>query len=98
MEKKKQLFFFKNLASSVTRSHGQLSCTISEKTNDLILRKISDGLLDGQTDGQTHKSDFIGDHPTNVKCPILNTFSLRKNLIKIPTFSLQWFKINKMSK
>ena len=28
-------FFFKNLASSVTRYHGQLSpCTISEKTNE----------------------------------------------------------------
>ena len=36
-------FFFKNLASSVTRYHGQLSsCTISEKTNDPILRKRTD--------------------------------------------------------
>ena len=32
--------FFKNLTSSVTRYHVQLSsCTISEKTNDPILRK-----------------------------------------------------------
>ena len=62
------------------------------------MKKLSDGRTVGQTDGQTDKSDFIGDHPTNVKCPILNTFSLGKNLIKIPTFSLQWFKINKMSK
>ena len=35
-------FFFKNLASSVTRYYGQpSSCTI-EKTNDPILRKLSD--------------------------------------------------------
>ena len=33
----------KNLASPVTRYHGQLSsCAISEKTNDPILRKVSD--------------------------------------------------------
>ena len=32
-----------NLASSVTRYHGQLSsCTISEKNDDSILRKCSD--------------------------------------------------------
>ena len=37
-------FFFKNLASSVTRYHGKLSsCTITEKNNDPILRKLSDG-------------------------------------------------------
>ena len=43
-------FFFKKLALSVTRYHGQLSsCTISENTNDPILRKISDGRTDGQT-------------------------------------------------
>ena len=46
-----QFFFGKNLASSVTRYHGQpSSCTISEKTNDPILRKISDGRTDRQTD------------------------------------------------
>ena len=46
-------FFFGDLASSVTRYHGQLSsCTISEKTNDPILRKLSDGRTDGQTDGR----------------------------------------------
>ena len=46
-------FFFKNLASSVTRYHGQLSsCTIIEKTDDPILRKFSDERTDGQTDGQ----------------------------------------------
>ena len=36
-------FFFKNLASSVTSYYGQLTtCTVSEKTNDPILRKRSD--------------------------------------------------------
>ena len=45
-------FFFKNLASSVTRYHAQLSsCTISEKTSDPILRKFSDRWMDGRTDG-----------------------------------------------
>ena len=47
-------FFFKNQASSVSRYHGQLLlCTISEKTNDSIFRKFSDGRTDGQTDRQT---------------------------------------------
>ena len=42
-------FFFHNLTSSVTRYHGQLSsCTISEKTNGPILRKLSDGRKDGR--------------------------------------------------
>ena len=46
-------FVFKNLASSVTRYHGQLSSyTISEKTNDPILRELSDGQTDRQTDRQ----------------------------------------------
>ena len=49
----------------------KLSCTISEKTNDPILRKISDG----RTDGQTNESDFIGRYPTNVERPI------KKNLL-----------------
>ena len=48
--------FFKNLASPVTRCHGQLSsCTISKKSNDPIFRKLSDGGTDGQTDQQTHR-------------------------------------------
>ena len=56
--------FFKNLASPVTRYHGQLSSyTISEKTNNPILRKFCDGrtdrLTDRQTDRQTDESDFI---------------------------------------
>ena len=39
----------KNLASPVTRYQCQLSsCTISEETNDPILRKFSDGRTDRQ--------------------------------------------------
>ena len=40
-------FFFKNLALSVTRYYSQLSsCTISEKNNDPVLTKFSDGQKD----------------------------------------------------
>ena len=63
-------FFFKNLAPWVTRYHGQLSlCTISEKTNDPIFRKLSDRWREGQTDEQTDESDFIGCCLTKVKHP-----------------------------
>ena len=56
-------FFSKDLASSVTMYHGQLSsCIISVKTNDLILKKFRDGWMGRQTD-----SDFTGRRPTNVK-------------------------------
>ena len=55
--------FFKNLAAPVTKYQGQVSaCKISEKTNDPILRKFSDGRTDGQ-------SDFISCCLTDVKCP-----------------------------
>ena len=51
--------FLKNLARSVTGYHGQLSlCTISEKTNDPIMKKVSDGrtgLTDRQTDRRTKR-------------------------------------------
>ena len=50
----RQNFFFKNLASLVTRYHGQLpSCIISEKTNHPILRKFRDGQTEGQRDRRT---------------------------------------------
>ena len=55
-------FRLKNLASSVTRYHSQLS---PYKTNDSILRKLNDGRMDGRTDD----SDFIGRCPTNAKRP-----------------------------
>ena len=49
-----KIFFFKNLAPSFTRNHGQLSsCTISEKKNDPILKKVSDRRTDERTDEQT---------------------------------------------
>ena len=45
----RRFFFKKNLASSPTRYHGQLSsCTVSEKSNDSFLRKLSDGRTDGR--------------------------------------------------
>ena len=56
---------------SVTRYHDHLSSrTISEKTNDPILRKLIAGRMDGWTDTQTDESDFIGRCLTNVERPI----------------------------
>ena len=68
----------KNLASPVTRYHGQLSSRIaSEKTDDPVLRKLADRQTDrqtdrqkdqdGQTDRQKNQGDFIGRCQTNVK-------------------------------
>ena len=68
-------FFFKNLALSKTRYHGQpSSCAISKKTNDSILRKFSNGQMDGQSqmNRQLDQSDFIGHCLTNVKQPKSN--------------------------
>ena len=45
-----QNFFCLNLVFSVTRYHQLSSCTISEKANDPILRKVSDGRTSGRTD------------------------------------------------
>ena len=76
-------FFFKILALSVIIYHGQLlSCTISEKTNNPILKKLSDGQTDALTDGQTEASDFIGGCPTNIVCPnIKATFLFHSNFV-----------------
>ena len=53
--------FFKKLASSVTRYHGQWpSCTISKKTNDPIFRKFSDRQMDQPRDNrQTSAKDNL---------------------------------------
>ena len=64
------IFFFKNLAPSVTRYQGQLQkCAISEKTNYPVLRKFSDRWTNTQTDGRTDRqmdeSDLKGRCPTN---------------------------------
>ena len=49
--------------------HGQLlSCTISEKPKDPVLRKLGS---EGRTDGQMDKSDFIGCCPTNIERPTI---------------------------
>ena len=70
-------FFFKILAPSDTRYHCQLSsCTVSEKTNDPILRKLSDGQTDGRTDWQTDECDFTRRCPTNVERPTSRLDSL----------------------
>ena len=62
--------FYKNLASPVSRYQGQLSsCTISEKSNNPILRKFSDGQTDGLKEGQTAEREIIGCCPMNVECP-----------------------------
>ena len=59
------IFFF-NLDLPVTRYYGQLPFrTISEKTNDPILRKFSDG----RTDKRMDAIDFIGRCPTNIERP-----------------------------
>ena len=78
-------FFFKNLVPSVTRYHGQLSSsTISEKTNDPVLRKFSEGRTDRQTERQKDESDFIGRCSTNVERP-----KIKKNYkIKYPNIEL----------
>ena len=65
-------FFLKNLGSSVPRYHSQLSsCTKSEKTNDRILRKLSDGRTYGRTDGR--RVIFIERCPINVERPKIST-------------------------
>ena len=53
-------FFFKSLALSVFRYYGQLSSFgISEKTNNPILRKLSDGRTNGRTDGRTDGREWF---------------------------------------
>ena len=78
-------FFPKNLASSVTRCHGQLSsCKIPEKTNDVILRKLSDRRIDGQTDGREWFHRTLSD-----KCRASNKISqLSRNLEKFSACSI----------
>ena len=50
-------FFFQNLDPSVTRCHGQISCKISENTNDPILKKLNDGWTDRRIDQQTDRQE-----------------------------------------
>ena len=63
------IFFFTKtwLCHSLDIMNGQLSsCTKSEKTNDPILKKLSDGWAGGLMD----ESDFMGGCPTNVERPV----------------------------
>ena len=65
-----KIWLRQSLDIMVSYHHGQLSsCTISEKTDDPILRKLSDVGTDRQTEGQTDESDSIGRRPTNVERP-----------------------------
>ena len=60
--------------TSVTRYHGQLSsCTISEKTNTPILRKLSDGQTDGWVDGRVGWwTDRRADKKTNRQTRVIS--------------------------
>ena len=83
-------FFSNNLASSVTRYHSQLSsCTISEKTNDPILIKFSDGRTDGGTDIQTRviSQDVVRLTPS-VQCKqIIISYELKSKIyLKVLTY------------
>ena len=74
----------KSVSQSVTRYYGHLSsCIISEKTNDSILRKLSDEQTDRWMEEQTRwqrdrgadgRERFHGCCPTNVDCPIETFF------------------------
>ena len=78
--------YFKNLALSITRYHGQLSsCKTSEKTNDPILRKLSDARTARRTDGR-----ITGPDRTRVTSqdPVRLTFSIEKMTIN-ETLSIQ---------
>ena len=64
------------------------------KSNNPILRKLSDtqtdgqmdrwinGQIDRQADGQTDKSDFTGHFPTNVKHPKTRRWKKKKKQLK----------------
>ena len=78
----------KNLAPSVTRYHNQLSSsTISEKTNDPVLRKFCDGRKDGQKDRQTDERDFNGRCPTNVERLKQNLYEKAFSSVETKTIS-----------
>ena len=54
-------FFPKNPALSHTTIYGPLTpCQVSEKTNEPILRKLTDRWKDGRMEGQTGRPYFIG--------------------------------------
>ena len=65
------LFLFsKNLAKSVNIFRGKLSlCTISEKINDPILGKFSEGRTDRQTGRRTDGREWFYRNLSDVECP-----------------------------
>ena len=83
-------FFSKNLALSVTRYHSQLSlCTISEKTNDPILRKFSDGRIDRGTDRRMRviSQDVVHLTPSVQYKQIIISYELKSKIyLKVLTY------------
>ena len=71
-------------AKSCFRKYGSVSqpslCTISNKTNDQILRKLGDRRTGERTNGPTDESNFIGRCPTNVEHPISHENILKKTI------------------
>ena len=91
------MFFLENLALSVIRYHGQLSsCTISETTNDPILRRLNDGWTDGRTDGRTDgqtngQTDGQTDgRASNIEIKIGNGLGGPFQLISVDLFGHSW--------
>ena len=63
------------MAFSVPGYYGQLSpCKKSEKTNDPILKKVTEERMDGWTDGQTDNNDFIGRCSTDIEDPTVSKY------------------------
>ena len=75
--------FLKNLASSVTRYDCHLSpCTTSEKANDPILRKLSDGQTDGQMGRETR---VISQDAVRLTSSVQHDFHFQNDSRKLPT-------------
>ena len=69
-----------------------LDVTISEKTNDPILKKLNDK----RTDGMTDESNFIRRCSTNVECPIQTLRGNNSGILrdKNAKFSRYYFCMN----
>ena len=70
-------------------------CTISDKTNDQILRKLGDRRTGERTNGPTDKSNFIGRCPTNVEHPISHDTTKVKTTSLALILTLSNFTFNK---
>ena len=88
-------FFFKNLAPSVTRCHGQLSSCIIEKTNDPILRKLSDRRTDRRTDRQTDRQMDDGQTRPISQDAVRLTSSVQHQRVIFTFLKIYFKKLNK---